>query len=138
MPKNFQRKFSGVGAGVVLIRRSDCDQLPCHRGRARNQRNAPRRRKLKAEVVGIDNLTDLAVLRVETTGKFLMHSSATRKMFESATGRLRFGDPFGLSKSVSLGIVSAMGRNLLVNSPGVPLIQVDAAGQPGKFRWSAV
>ena len=132
MPKNFQRKFSGVGAGVVfdpdgliatnyhVIEDAQEISVTLHDGR-----------KLKAEVVGIDNLTDLAVLRVETDGQIPYAEFGDTENVRVGDWALAIGDPFGLSKSVSLGIVSAMGRNLLANSPGVPLLQVDAAVNRG-------
>lgn len=130
--RKFPRQFSGVGAGVVfdpegliatnyhVIEDAEEISVTLHDGR-----------KLEAEVVGIDNLTDLAVLRVETDEQIPYAEFGDTENVRVGDWAIAIGDPFGLSKSVSLGIVSAMGRNLLDNSPGVPLLQVDAAVNRG-------
>ena len=83
--------------------------------------------KLKAELVGTDPKTDIAVLKVDPSLREL-----TQVQFgDSATMRIgdwvmAIGNPFGLGGSVSIGIVSARGRD--INSgPYDDFIQTDAA-----------
>lgn len=83
--------------------------------------------KLKAELVGTDPKTDIAVLKVDPTQRKL-----TQVEFgDSAALRIgdwvmAIGNPFGLGGSVSIGIVSARGRD--INSgPYDDFIQTDAA-----------
>ena len=83
--------------------------------------------KLKAELVGTDPKTDLAVLKVDPTLRTLKQvefgdSSAIR----IGDWVMAIGNPFGLGGSVSIGIVSARGRD--INSgPYDDFIQTDAA-----------
>jgi len=83
--------------------------------------------KLKAELLGTDPKTDIAVLKIDPTQREL-----TQVEFgDSASIRIgdwvmAIGNPFGLGGSVSIGIVSARGRD--INSgPYDDFIQTDAA-----------
>ncbi len=89
----------------------------------------PRGEMVDAEIVGIDQETDLAVLKIpEQNLPFvaLADSDQLRK------GQLvmAFGNPFGLENSVTLGVVSAVGRQLQAEDP-VVYIQTDAPINPG-------
>lgn len=82
-----------------------------------------------AKVVGTDERSDIAVLKVE--GKNL----PTLKLGDSSKLKvgewvLAIGSPFGFDHSVTQGIVSAMGRSL-PNENYVPFIQTDVAINPG-------
>lgn len=83
--------------------------------------------KLKAELVGTDPQTDIAVLKVDPSLRKL-----TQVEFGDSTA-IRIGDwvmaignPFGLGGSVSIGIVSARGRDIQ-SGPYDDFIQTDAA-----------
>ncbi len=83
--------------------------------------------KLKAELVGTDPQTDLAVLKVDPTLRKLTQvdfgdSSAIR----IGDWVMAIGNPFGLGGSVSIGIVSARGRDIQ-SGPYDDFIQTDAA-----------
>ena len=89
---------------------------------------APRSR-LAATAVGIDVDLDIALLKVEMTG---LHPL---KMVDSASVRqgdivFAFGSPEGLSNSMTMGIVSAVDRQLDVDSPN-SYIQTDTPINPG-------
>ena len=84
-----------------------------------------------ATLVGVDRLTDIAVLKVER--KDLTPISATRS--EPVVGEkvLAIGNPFGYTWSLTTGIVSGLGRSIL-NPDGnlIPdMIQTDALINPG-------
>lgn len=89
---------------------------------------------LSAELVGADPYSDLAVIRVEGPADLLQPLPLGRSS-ELLVGEsvMAIGNPFGLSNSMSLGIVSQLGREL--EAPGnykiVDVIQVDAAINPG-------
>lgn len=89
---------------------------------------------LPAELVGADPYSDLAVIRVEGPAD-LLHPLPVGSSSELLVGEsvMAIGNPFGLSNSMSLGIVSQLGREL--DAPGnykiVDVIQVDAAINPG-------
>ena len=82
-----------------------------------------------AKLVGMDQQTDLAVIKIDLTGlPFLKFAdSSTLKQGQVV---LAFGSPLGLENSVSMGVVSAVDRQVDVDSPLV-FIQTDAAINPG-------
>lgn len=89
----------------------------------------------KAQVVGIDPFTDIAVIKVEVDSS-LMHplsigDSSSLKVGEAVAA---IGNPFGLSGSMTAGIVSQLGRILPSQDSGFSIpdvIQTDAAINPG-------
>ncbi len=88
-----------------------------------------------ASVVGADPSTDLAVIRVSKRGlpAAQFGDSQALKVGETVVA---FGSPFGLDKTVTSGIVSALNRtNIMRNESGLTaytnLIQTDAAINPG-------
>ena len=84
-----------------------------------------------AELVGSDRLTDIAVLKIDTETPLPYAEFGNSENARVGDWVIAIGDPFGLAQSVSLGIVSAKGRNLIQNSPNVPLLQIDAAVNKG-------
>lgn len=87
------------------------------------------RRELKAELIGADEQSDIALLKVEAEDLPVVDigSSAGLKVGEWV---LAIGAPFGFDSSVTAGIVSAKGRSLPSDSY-VPFIQTDVAINPG-------
>jgi serine protease Do len=86
-------------------------------------------REFKAKVLGFDNTSDIAVLKIEAKGLPAVRLGNSDKL---GVGDyvLAIGAPFGLEETATAGIVSATGRSL----PGdgaVPFIQTDAAVNPG-------
>lgn len=86
-------------------------------------------RNFEAEVVGVDTLSDLAVLKVEAAD---LPAIPWGKSADLRVGEwvLAIGNPFGLEHSVSNGIVSALGRDRFQDDYG-SFIQTDAAINPG-------
>ncbi len=85
------------------------------------------KREFKAKVIGADERTDVAVLKIEATGlpKVTMGNSDRLKVGEWV---LAIGSPFGFESTVTAGIVSAKSRE---TGELVPFIQTDAAVNPG-------
>ncbi len=82
--------------------------------------------KLKAEIIGRDAKTDLAVLKVEPTTPLTAVPFGNSSSIRVGDWVMAIGNPFGLGGSVTLGIVSARNRN--INSgPYDDFIQTDAA-----------
>lgn len=88
-------------------------------------------REFTAEVIGSDERSDLALLKIAATGLPLVRlgDSGNLKVGEWV---LAIGSPFGLSYSVTAGIISYMGRSLpSQDSSYVSFIQTDVAINPG-------
>jgi serine protease Do len=92
-------------------------------------RLADSKREFKANVVGIDRRTDIALLKVAATGlpTATLGSSETLAAGEWVVA---IGSPFGFENTITAGIVSAKGRSLPDES-FVPFIQTDVAVNPG-------
>ena len=85
---------------------------------------------LEAKVVGVDREADLAVLKVEATTELPVLKLADSDMLRQGQVVLAFGNPLGLQNSVSIGIVSSVGRQVKPDDPMV-YIQTDAPINPG-------
>lgn len=88
-------------------------------------------REFEAEIVGVDPLSDLALLKIDAEGlpELAFAKAGTLKVGQWVVA---IGSPFGLDYSASAGIVSAMGRSINSNeSQYVPFIQTDVAINPG-------
>jgi serine protease Do len=90
---------------------------------------ARKSRIVQARLVGLDDETDLAVLRIEVTGLRPL-AFGDSDALKAGQVVLAFGSPMGLQNSVSLGIVSAVARQLEPESPMV-YVQTDASINPG-------
>jgi len=89
----------------------------------------PRGHQIEAEIVGIDRETDLAVLKIDESDLPAVRFGDSDEL---RTGEivLAVGNPMGLGSSVSLGVVSALGRQRGPEDPMV-YIQTDAPINPG-------
>ena len=90
------------------------------------------RREFVAEVIGIDPLSDLAVL--EVNGKDLPSVNVgNSENLKVGDWVVAIGSPFSFDFSVTAGIVSAKGRSIQNNNIGnyVPFLQTDVAINPG-------
>jgi serine protease Do len=91
----------------------------------------PDKRELRARIVGVDEATDLAVLKVSATNLPTMPWGDSSKL-KVAEWVLAIGNPFQLNQTVTLGIVSATGRRLEGRLASYEdFIQTDAAINPG-------
>jgi len=93
-------------------------------------------REAKAQIVGTDEATDLAVLRVVDGDGLSFHAAAFGDSDAIGVGEwvIAAGSPFGLSQTVTAGIVSAKGRTGLSGNDAdafEDFIQTDAAINPG-------
>jgi serine protease Do len=89
----------------------------------------PRGTALEAKIVGIDDETDLAVLKIEEKNLPALPLGDSDSLRQGQLV-LAYGSPLGLENSVSMGIVSAVGRQLEMDDPMV-YIQTDAPINPG-------
>ncbi|MDH5784759.1 MAG: DegQ family serine endoprotease [Chromatiales bacterium] len=87
------------------------------------------RRELKAEVIGTDERSDIALLKVDADDLPVVRLGKSREL-KVAEWVMAIGSPFGFDHSVSVGVVSALGRSL-PSENYVPFIQTDVAINPG-------
>lgn len=87
-------------------------------------------RNAKASVVGMDRDTDLAVLHIDLKDLPVIPLSSSTHLRVGDVS-LAIGNPYGVGQTVTLGIISATGRNQLGINRFEDFIQTDAAINPG-------
>jgi Do/DeqQ family serine protease len=136
-------RTSGLGSGVIVSQNGyiltnfhvveAADQIEIALSDGRN---------LNARVVGSDPESDLAVLQItEQHGKELVLPAITLgKMENVVVGdvTLAIGNPFGVGQTVTMGIISALGRSHLGINTFENFIQTDAAINPGNSGGALV
>ena len=95
------------------------------------------KREMKAEIVGVDPATDLALLKINARDLRVMPWGDSSKL-KVAEWVLAIGNPFQLNETVTLGIVSAIGRKNVGISEYEDFIQTDAAINPGNSGGALV
>ena len=95
------------------------------------------KRQFEAEVVGTDPKTDIALLKIDASGLTALRLAPTN---QSRVGDfvIAVGNPFGLSSTVTSGIISALGRDQRSGDGYADFIQTDAAINPGNSGGALV
>jgi serine protease Do len=96
---------------------------------ARRQGDRSMNRPIDGKVVGIDRDSDLAVVKIEKTNLPFLQFADSDELKQGQIV-LALGNPFGLDNSVSMGVVSAVSRQIKGDDPMV-YIQTDAPINPG-------
>jgi Do/DeqQ family serine protease len=97
----------------------------------------PDNRELPAKIIGIDKISDLAVVKVEAKGLTPLVWGDSSKL-RVAEWVLAVGNPFAFSQTVTLGIVSAVNRHNPQLATYNDMIQTDAAINPGNSGGALV
>ncbi|UNM95860.1 Do family serine endopeptidase [Ignatzschineria rhizosphaerae] len=128
--KEQERIVRGAGSGFIIDKKGyvitnahvigDADKITVH---------LADRRELKAELIGMDEKTDVAVLKIEAD-KLPVVKIADVSKLKVGQWVMAVGSPFGLDYTATQGIISSLGRNL-PNDNFTPFIQTDAAVNPG-------
>jgi Do/DeqQ family serine protease len=95
------------------------------------------KRSMRAQVVGVDPTTDLALLKIDAHNLPTMTWGDSSKL-KVAQWVLAIGNPYQLNETVTLGIVSALGRNNIGLAQYEDFIQTDAAINPGNSGGALV
>ena len=97
----------------------------------------PDKRVFKGTIIGTDPKTDLAVVKIHATG---LHAVPWGDATQLQVGEyvLAVGNPFGLNSTVTLGIVSAVGRGHMGIAQYEDFVQTDAAINPGNSGGALV
>jgi serine protease Do len=89
-------------------------------------------RQLDAEVIGSDSANDLAVLKLQPKGQLPATKLGTSSDLMIGEQAIAIGSPFGLKKTVTTGVISAVGRSFKVDGRIYnDFIQTDASINPG-------
>jgi serine protease Do len=88
------------------------------------------RSELSAKVVGKDERSDIALLKIESKDELPTVDIGDSKQLQVGQWVLAIGSPFGFEHTATQGIISALGRSLPRDNY-VPFIQTDAAVNPG-------
>lgn len=94
-------------------------------------------RKTKAKVIGVDPETDLAVIKIGLTDLPAMTFGHMENV-RVGDVTLAIGNPFGVGQTVTMGIISALGRSHLGINMFEDFIQIDAAINPGNSGGALV
>lgn len=97
----------------------------------------PGRDEMPAKIVGVDTLTDLAVLKIDAKDLHTLPWADSSKV-RIAEWVLAIGNPFAFNQTVTLGIVSAVGRAGAQLGTYGQMIQTDAAINPGNSGGALV
>ena len=94
-------------------------------------------RKAKAQIIGTDPDTDLAILKIDLD-KLPVIVLGNSDALQVGDPVMAIGNPFGVGQTVTGGIVSALGRNQLGINTFENFIQTDAAINPGNSGGALV
>lgn len=132
------RKQQAAGSGVIMT--SDGYILTNHHvvdSATRVHVVLADKREFDAKVVGTDSDADIAVIKVDATGLPAVTIGDSSKV-EVGDVALAIGNPFALGQTVTMGIVSALGRTGLGIERYENFIQTDAAVNPGNSGGALV
>jgi len=133
-----ERKERGQGSGVIV----DSNGLIITNNHVVNKADDIRvilsdKREFKGKLIGTDTKTDVAIVKIEATGLSTI-PFADSDQLEVGEFVLAVGSPFGLTQSVTMGIVSAVGRASMGIAEYEDFIQTDAAINPGNSGGALV
>ena len=128
----------GMGSGVII---SDDGYVITNNhvveGAKEVQVTLPDKREFTGKIVGTDPKTDLAVVKIDAKNlPFVPWGDSARLQVGEYV--LAVGNPFGLNSTVTLGIVSALGRGRMGITQYEDFIQTDAAINPGNSGGALV
>ncbi|NLF53575.1 MAG: Do family serine endopeptidase [Thauera phenolivorans] len=138
-PNDRDQRSAGLGSGVIVsaagyvltnnhvIEAADEIEVALNDGR-----------KFSATLVGRDPETDLAVLKIKADAELPVLAFAQGETVEVGDVVLAIGNPFGVGQTVTMGIVSALGRSQLGINTFENYIQTDAAINPGNSGGALV
>nr|MDA8423559.1 trypsin-like peptidase domain-containing protein [Nitrospiraceae bacterium] len=95
------------------------------------------KREFKGKIVGTDSRTDLAVVKIDAKDLPVLRFGDSNKL-KTGDIVMAVGNPFGLNQTITMGIVSAVGRSNIGLSDFEDFIQTDAAINPGNSGGALV
>ena len=140
--RSTEREAQSLGSGVVVTADgyilTNSHVLLGEGGTIREVKvTLPGKEEMVARIVGVDTLTDLAVLKVDAKNLHTLPWADSDKV-RLAEWVLAIGNPFQFNQTVTLGIVSAVGRTSAQLGTYGQMIQTDAAINPGNSGGALV
>jgi serine protease Do len=130
--QGLRRETQAAGSGVIIDAAQGYVLTNDHvvKGSNKIEVTTKDNRRFKAQLVGRDQATDIALLQIKADGltSITLGDSDTLEVGDFV---LAIGNPFGLGQTVTSGIVSALGRSGLGIEGYEDFIQTDAAINPG-------
>jgi len=135
-----EREFRSAGSGVIVDAKAGYIVTNAHVVENASEITVTLvdDRELKAEVVGADKGSDVAVIRIKEGRLPTDISLADSSAVQVGDFVVAIGNPFGLQHTVTSGIVSALGRSGLNPEGYENFIQTDAAINPGNSGGALV
>lgn len=129
-PRERERRREGLGSGVIIS--SDgyiiTNYHVVHGVDEIQVKLLGEERLHPAEIMGVDQVTDLAVVKIDADAELTPARLGDSNKLLSGEWAIAIGNPFGLEKTVTVGVISALGR---AGFPGLPryqdFIQTDAS-----------
>jgi Do/DeqQ family serine protease len=136
--QNRELKQSALGSGVII---ADNGYILTNnhvvKGADKIKVTLYDKREFKGTVVGTDPRTDLAVVKIDARGLPTLRLGDSDKL-KTGDLVLAVGNPFGLNQTITMGIVSAVGRSNIGLADYEDFIQTDAAINPGNSGGALV
>ncbi len=141
VPRQEEQTITSLGSGFIFARKGDRYYILTNNHVIRNARRIVIRlsdgkefRGSDVEIVGTDSLSDVAVLSVRTDEELTVLPLGDSDSLLPGDWVVAIGNPFGFNNTVTVGVVSAVGRSGLRIPEGPEFqdfIQTDAAINPG-------
>ncbi|MFH0223477.1 DegQ family serine endoprotease [Vibrio furnissii] len=135
-----ERPFRGLGSGVVINAKKGYVVTNYHviNGAEKIRVQLHDGREYDAELVGGDQMSDIALLKLEKAKNLTEIKIADSDQLRVGDFAVAIGNPFGLGQTVTSGIVSALGRSGLNIENFENFIQTDAAINSGNSGGALV
>jgi serine protease Do len=133
-----ERKSSSLGSGVIVD--PDGYILTANhviQGADEIKVTLADKREFQGKIIGADSMTDIGVIKIDAKDLPAIQLGDSGKMRVGETV-LAIGSPYGLSQTVTMGIVSAVGRANVGIADYEDFIQTDAAINPGNSGGAMV
>lgn len=127
-----ERERAGVGSGVIIDAQGHIlTNLHVIKGADEITVRLHNKKELPGKIVGTDQKTDLAVIRIPTTDGVIAAPLGDSDRIQVGEWAIAIGSPFGLEQTVTVGVISATGRSEVGIVPYENFIQTDASINPG-------
>jgi Do/DeqQ family serine protease len=135
-----ERPFQSAGSGVIFDAKSGYIVTNAHVVENASEITVTLQdgRDLKAEVVGSDEQSDVAVVKVKSDGTLVQIGLGDSAKVEVGDFVLAIGNPFGLQHTVTSGIISGLSRSGINPDGYEDFIQTDASINPGNSGGALV